>query len=516
MIQVKNISKKYETKKIFSDISFTIDKREKIALVGRNGSGKTTLMKIIAGIERQDFGVINIPKNSKVSYLSQTIELKFKNQKVFEYIKDNLEENVNKNEIYKLIKMFKMEDSILNYPLVEISSGQKTKISLIIILLNNANFILMDEPTNNLDMGSLIWLENFVKKSNASFLIVSHDRKFLDNTVLKVIELKDGKINIEKGSYSDYLDRTEKKLNRHRIDYESQQEKIKGLRKTAIQKKADASRGAKYLGTDNDKMLRNFKREQAKGSAKEAKRIEKRIERLNVIDEPEKQSDLKIEIDSRDYNGSNSILARDLVVGYENFKVGPFNFDIRFGDKVCFIGNNGTGKTTLLKTLAGIVDPIGGDINVGSKIKFGNLTQEHENLPNNKTIFDFIKEKTGKEDSVIFNVLKKFNFTENQIKEKIKTLSPGEKTRLLLALFTEQFVNTLILDEPSNHLDLEALFAIEKAVFNYKGTVIIVSHDRYLIEKINPDDIYEVSEKGVNLIFDYQEYIRSFAVGHTG
>ncbi|NCS98820.1 ABC-F family ATP-binding cassette domain-containing protein [Candidatus Parcubacteria bacterium] len=511
MIQIKNISKEYGTKEVFSGISFTIDKREKIALVGRNGSGKTTLMKIIAGIEEQDSGDVSIPKNIKLAYSSQVIELKNKNQKTIDYIKENIND-VQENEIYKLIKIFKLEDNILNFSLSKLSGGQKTKVSLLKILLSDTDFILMDEPTNNLDLDSLICLENFVKKSNAGFLIISHDRRFLDNTVSKVMELKDGEINIEKGSYSDYLKRSEEKINRHKLEYESQQEKIEELQNTADQKKVDATKGAKYAGTDNDKMLRNFKREQSKGSAKEAKRIEKRIDKMDLVDEPEKQSSLKIEIDSSDYNGNNSIVARDLFVGYEDFKAGPFNFDINFGDKICFIGDNGTGKTTLLRTIIGEIKPVEGEINVGSKIKFGNLTQEHENLPGDKTLFDFIKEKTDKDDSLIFNVLKKFNFSEDQIKKKIETLSPGEKTRLLLALFTEQSVNTLILDEPSNHLDLEALSAVEEAVINYEGTVIIVSHDRYLIEKINPENIYKVSKSGLSRVLDYQGYINDLKI----
>lgn len=509
MIQIKNISKEYGTKEIFSNISFTIDKREKIALVGRNGAGKSTLMKIIAGIEEVDCGVINIPKDTKLSYLSQIIEPEFQDRVVLEYIKENIE-SFEENEIYKLLKIFKLEDSILDHPLSKLSGGQKAKISLISIVLSNSDFILLDEPTNNLDLDSLIWLENFVKKSNASFLIISHDRSFLDNTVSKVIELKNGEINIEKGTYSDYLKRVEEKIRRQKLDYENQQGKIEELQKTADQKKIDAHKGSKFTGTDNDKMLRNFKREQATGSAKEAKRIEKRIEQIDLIDEPEKKSTLKIEIDSKDYNGNNSIEGRDLVVGYVDFKVGPFNFDINFGDKVCFVGNNGAGKTTLLKTIMNEIEKIDGEINVGSKIKFGNLSQEHDKLPNEKTLFEFIKDKTDAEDNLIFNSLKKFNFSEDQIRKKIETLSPGEKTRLLLALFTEQSVNTLVLDEPSNHLDLEALFAIEEAVLNYEGTVIIVSHDRYLIEKINPETIYEVSKSGLNRVLDYQDYLGNF------
>jgi len=171
MIQIKNISKEYGNKEVFSDISFTIDKREKIALVGRNGSGKTTLMKIIAGIEEQDSGVISIPKN-KISYLSQIIEPKNNNQTVLEYIKENTDINED-DEIFKLIKIFKLKDVILDFPVSKLSGGQKTKVSLITIVLNNPDFILMDEPTNNLDLDSLIWLENFVKNSNSSFLIIS-------------------------------------------------------------------------------------------------------------------------------------------------------------------------------------------------------------------------------------------------------------------------------------------------------------------------------------------------------
>jgi len=508
MFQIKNISKEYGTNQILNDVSFTLDKKEKIAVVGKNGSGKSTLLKILAGIEEKDSGEMKIPNGSTIAYLPQVIEVKDNNKTPRDYINENPKKATD-FEIKKLTKVFKLEEKILDKPIIKLSGGQKTKVAIISILLTNAEFILLDEPTNNLDIATVLWMEDFIKKSNSSFIIVSHDRKFLDNVSNKVIEItEEGTINIEKGSYTQYLERQKQKRDRQKDIYENQQSEIGRLEKTINEKKKSAAKGAKYKGTDNDKLVRNFKREQAKGSAKEAKRIEKRIDQMDEIDKPKNERPLEINITNLWSGGNETISARDLVVGIENFKAGPFNFDIKYGDKICFVGSNGIGKTTLLKTILG-KEPISGEISVGSAVSFGNITQEHENLPEEKTLIEFIKDQTEIEQHLIYNLLKKFNFREDQFKKKIETLSPGEKTRLILALFSEQAINTIVLDEPSNHLDMDALSAIEEAISSYEGTVIIVSHDRYLIEKIKPNKIYEVTKDKLISIVDYDEYLKN-------
>jgi len=511
MLQVKNISKEYGANQILTDVSFTLDKKEKIAVVGKNGAGKSTLLKILAGMEEKDSGEMKMPNGSTIVYLPQIIEPKDENKTPRDYINEKPRKAAD-FEIEKLAKVFKLEEKILDKPIVKLSGGQKTKVAIISIILTNADFILLDEPTNNLDIATVLWIEDFIKKSNSSFIIVSHDRKFLDNVANKVIEItKEGTINIEKGSYNQYLFRQEQKRLRQKIDYENQQLEIGRLKETANKKKESATKGAKYKGTDNDKLVRNFKREQAKGSAKEAKRIEKRIDQMDEVEKPKNERPLKINITDLWSGGNETISARDLVVGIEKFKAGPFNFDIKYGDKICFIGSNGVGKTTLLKTILG-KEAVSGEISVGSAVSFGNLTQEHENLPKDKTLIEFIEGQTGVEQHLIYNLLKKFNFREDQFKKKIETLSPGEKTRLILALFSEQSINTIVLDEPSNHLDMDALNAIEEAISSYEGTVIIVSHDRYLIEKIKPNKIYELTKDKLVSIVDYDDYINNLKI----
>lgn len=509
MLQIKNISKEYGVKQILSDVSFVLDKNEKVAIVGKNGAGKSTLLKILSGKEDYDSGEIKIPNGSKISYLPQVVDVINDKQTSREYIREGSVKTED-FEIEKVAAIFKLEEKLLDSPLNQLSGGQKTKIALIKTLLTNADFILLDEPTNNLDLESLLWLETFIKNSKSSFIIVSHDRRFLDNVSDKVIEItSEGTVNVEKGSYTEYLKRMEDKIERNKLDYINQQSEICKLQETIEDKKKAAAKGAKYAGTDNDKMLRNFKRENASGSAKEAKRMEKRIEQMEKVEKPENYRPLEINISESWKTGDRTITARSLKIGVGDFEAGPFNFDIRYGDKVCFIGSNGAGKTTLIKTILNEYQPKSGEISIGSKISFGNLTQEHENLPLEKTLLEFIELKTGLEEHLIYNLLKKFNFREDQFRKKIETLSPGEQTRLLLALFSEQEINTLILDEPSNHLDIEALGAIEEAVSNYNGTVIIISHDRYLIEKIKPDTIYEVTKEKLNLVLNYNDYINS-------
>lgn len=498
MLQVTDISKEYGAKQILSEVSFTVLKGEKIAVVGKNGSGKSTLLKIIAGIETIEQGDIKIGKKESIAYLPQKIDDKYLNTEVLDYLI-----KITNSETYEIEKTFSnlnLDPGILNKKIKNISGGQKTKICLVQVILKKADYVLLDEPTNNLDIDSLLWLEGYIKKNSAGFLIVSHDRKFLDNIASKVLEIKDGGITLEKGTYSDYLQRSKEKRSKLLSDYEGQQEEINRLKKSAADKKRKASIGNKYETKDNDKMLRNFKREQAKHSNKEAKRIEKRIELMDEIEEPEKQKQLNIDIKESGFAGNKSITIRDLIIGYEDFSAGPFNLDINFGDKICFVGPNGSGKTTLLKTIIGSLEKKSGDLIIGSKVKFGNLTQEHEDIPNDITLFDFISENTDKESNFIFNTLKKFNFNEKQIKKPVDNLSPGQKTRLILALFTIKEVNTIVLDEPTNHLDIEALESIEEAIIGYKGTIILVSHDRHLIDKIKPDSIYKISQDSIRRI----------------
>ena len=237
MFQIKNISKEYGTNQILNDVSFTLDKKEKIAVVGKNGSGKSTLLKILAGIEEKDSGEMKIPNGSTIAYLPQVIEVKDNNKTPRDYINENPKKATD-FEIKKLTKVFKLEEKILDKPIIKLSGGQKTKVAIISILLTNAEFILLDEPTNNLDIATVLWMEDFIKKSNSSFIIVSHDRKFLDNVSNKVIEItEEGTINIEKGSYTQYLERQKQKRDRQKDIYENQQSEIGRLEKTINEKK---------------------------------------------------------------------------------------------------------------------------------------------------------------------------------------------------------------------------------------------------------------------------------------
>ncbi|KKR46776.1 MAG: hypothetical protein UT83_C0018G0001 [Parcubacteria group bacterium GW2011_GWA2_40_143] len=503
MLKVKNIKKSYGETTILAGISFAIERGHKIALVGENGAGKTTLLKIIAGLVEQDAGLVETVRGARVGYLPQSFMASGK-ETALEYLrktsgineaesfKNELEtkkdfskkDKVNYNEAladYKRLGGYSFEHKAKNIlvglglkvsdadkNLATLSSGQKSKIALAGILLKGADLLLMDEPTNNLDIPALIWLEDFIKNSMAACIMVSHDRRFLDNTMNKVMELnkQTRTINITGGTYSNYLITMFKKTAREKEQYRLQKEEISRLNDLAARKREAAKKGAKWIGTDNDKFLIGFKRNRA-GS----------------------KTDIGIKLTK-------------VEIGYKDgsFKAGPFSLEIKRDDKIGIMGNNGSGKSTLLKTIAGLLPALSGELIFGADTKIGNLTQEHENLPERESLGQFLIDKGGVKPQEVFPLLAQFGFKDNKVKENIGALSPGEKTRLLFALFQTMSVNVLLLDEPTNHLDADAIDALEEMLTSYKGAVALVSHDRYFLEKINLDKTYILSEGKLSVI----------------
>jgi ATPase subunit of ABC transporter with duplicated ATPase domains len=357
---------------------------------------------------------------------------------------------------------------------------------------------------------ALIWLEDFLQKSPAAVIVVSHDRRFLDRVTRKILELDwhSRTLTATGGTYSEYLIQAAKKLARQKEEYRHQEEEIERLKISAREKREAAERGRSWEGSDNDTLLRGFKRDRAKSSARTAKAIVKRIDQMEKVERPREREPLAIPLAAGKTPGDLDIRLEGALAGYDSgFRLGPLSLEVRFGQRIGIIGLNGSGKSTLLKLITGGLAPLEGEVSSGANIRFGNLMQEHESLPREEVPARFLMTRAGLSEPLAYNQLIKFGFTEMEAKRPIGNLSPGGRARLLLALFSAQAVTALVLDEPTNHLDLEALDALEEALENYEGTVILVSHDRYFLEKSRLDYIYLLEEGKLTPIPDYRDYV---------
>lgn len=546
VIKVNNISKTFEGKIILADISFALGRNQKAALVGLNGVGKSTLLKIIAGSEKADSGAVEITENTKVGYLQQEIifeegetiqgylkkvsgldkiesrmkeiEVKLSDPKLLEEY-GNLQSTFTRMEGYSfdhrakvILEGFGLKNINSNRSLSELSGGQKSKVALVGILLKGFDVLLLDEPTNNLDLPALIWLEQYINKITASCLIISHDRRFLDNVVSKVFEIDwhSRKINSYTGGYSDYIKYKEKEFLKQVQAYELQQEEIQKLTKATRDYKEWGKKGAKQTTSDHDKFIQGFRREQSSKLAGRAKAIEKRLDQIDKLELPKERPPLVIPLETNDGEAGHIISLDSVIVNYASgFKLGPINLEIPYGDRIGILGSNGSGKSSLLKVLTGYQKTTSGTISLGSSLVIGDLMQEHENLPKGNSLVEFLKKKAKINEEECYRILTKFGFEPAEIRKKIGDLSPGGRARLLLALFSARSVNVLILDEPTNHLDLEAVTALEEMLKTYTGTIIVVSHDRYFLSKARLNRTYIMDEGKLSSVLDYETYASS-------
>jgi len=542
MLRVTNLNKSYGPQTVLENIDLTLSRGQKVALVGSNGAGKTTLLKIIAGLEQPDGGRIEFEKGAMIGYLPQDTSLSG-SQTVAAYLEeitgiavlertmselsDRLADPQVKKQYDDIIDQYerldgytfsrRMETMLLGFdlgpelverPLDQLSSGQKSKVFLAGILLRGVDMLLLDEPTNNIDLPTLIWLEDFLMRSQAACLVVSHDRRFLDRIVRKVFELdpQTHSINVSNGRYSDFLDLKVKNLERQKEQYRLQQEEIERLEVQARTKRVEAEKGSKWTGSDNDKFLRGFKRDRAGKSSKVAKSIEKRIEQMDKVDRPIEKDVLSIKLNAAETHGSTTMRLTEVVAGYNGFRIGPVSLEIRLGNRVAIMGPNGVGKSTLLKVITGELTPRSGTVEIGSGVRIGNMMQEHQTLSRDWSPLSYLMEQAKLDISSAYSKLAQFGIDEISSKRTIAELSPGGRARLILAYFSAISINTLVLDEPTNHLDLESLEALEQTISSYDGSVILVSHDRFFLEKTNVDSTYLLTEGLLHRI-TYTEYL---------
>ena len=529
ILSCNNISKSFGTDVIIKSCSFNIEDHEKAAIVGINGAGKSTLLKIITGIEPADTGLVTLAKDKTLGYLAQQQNLGSDNTiydellSVKQYILDmekelrSIEKRMNtadgdelenlmkkysdlnhrfemengyayKSEITGVLKGlgFSEEDFTLNVN--TLSGGQKTRVALGRLLLAKPDIILLDEPTNHLDMESIRWLENYLLNYNGAVLIVAHDRYFLDKIVSKIIELDNGVATVFSGNYTDYAAKKAILRNTKLKEYLNQQREIKH-QEDVITK------------------LKQFNREK---SIKRAESREKMLDKIEIVDKPQELNDkMNIKLEPNVVSGNDVLTISGLSKSFDDVTLfDNIDIEIKRGERVALIGNNGTGKTTILKLINGIIEPDSGSIYLGAKVNIGYYDQEHHVLDPDKTIFDEIRDAyPDLNNTQIRNTLAAFLFTNEDVFKYIRDLSGGEKGRVSLAKLMLSNANFLILDEPTNHLDIVSKEILENALNNYTGTVLFVSHDRYFINAA-ATRIIELSNKTVvNYIGNYDYYL---------
>ncbi|PIR37996.1 MAG: hypothetical protein COV34_02825 [Candidatus Zambryskibacteria bacterium CG10_big_fil_rev_8_21_14_0_10_42_12] len=508
MLLVRHLEKKYDYRTVLKDVSFSIERGQRAALVGPNGIGKTTLLRVLARLEEPTRGEIEFHPRVRVGFLAQETIAR-ETETIKTYVDREAGYDVPVYQIETMLHGFQMEHVGVEYKINELSGGQKRKVALAAILLCNVELLLLDEPTNNLDIASVIWLEEYLTRKKVTAIIVSHDRAFLDNVADRILALDpvERTLTLTRGKYSNYLDQEKKREKREQLEYTLQQYEMERLLKRAAQKKEAAAKGAKWQPDDNDKMLRGFKQNRARKSARVAQVLEGRVDRMDKLAKPSEKTPLVIPLESEKEKGVADMLVNKVSFSYKDFKLTDVLLDIPYGTRVVLLGNNGAGKSTLLKIITGIIPPEKGSMERGSGVRIGNLMQEHDNLPKRSTPISFIKKHTVLSEHQVFNLLKKFGIDDVHTKGRISDLSSGQRVRLLLALFATQSVNVLVLDEPTNHLDIEGVEALEELLTTYEGTVVLVTHDRKLLEHAKAEQTYLMEKGKLSKIKIYTEYL---------
>ena len=529
ILACQNIEKSFGGMNLIHDASFHIEEREKAALVGINGAGKSTLLRIIMQEIPADSGEVILSRGRTIGYLAQHQELDSaltiydsllqvkqhildmelhmrRTEKQMKHAQgeelDRLMETYSrlthefemengyayKSELVGVLKGLGFPESDFEKEISTLSGGQKTRVALGRLLLSKPDIILLDEPTNHLDMDSISWLETYLLNYPGAVLIVSHDRYFLDRIVTKVIDIDNGKVSSFSGNYSAY---SEKKAQLRRDAYQAylnQQQEIKHQEEVIAK-------------------LKQFNREK---SIKRAESREKMLDKIEVIEKPtEVNASMRIYLKPRIESGMDVLTVEHLSKSFPSLPLfSDLNFSIKRGERVAIIGNNGTGKTTILKILNELVPADAGVFHLGSKVHIGYYDQEHHVLHMEKTIFEEISDDFPKlTNTEIRNLLAAFLFTGDDVFKKIASLSGGERGRVSLAKLMLSEANFLILDEPTNHLDIMSKEILEEALRNYTGTVLYVSHDRYFINRTATRILELNNQSMVNYIGNYDYYM---------
>lgn len=535
-IELNNIIKNYGLKNVLNGMNLTLKTGERAVLIGCNGAGKSTVLKIIMKQENISAGTINIRKNATIGMLKQIYEYEKENPNVYNFLQRSFEQffelerklkkledemsyekddekmsellqkygNVQQKYIQmggydiqekfnKICSGLQINEKMLNQNYNDLSGGEKTIVNLGALLLKEPSILLLDEPTNHLDMEKLEWLEKFLKEYKGTILMVSHDRYFLDKVATKTILLENGKEKIYFGNYSYFLKEDEKRTLAEFENYKNQQKMIKKMKESI-------------------KTLRKFG-ELAKNEMffKRAKSIEKKlakIEQLPQVDLEQKTLlNFKLNIDSR--SGKDVVIINNLNKNFDSKNIFEnANLQIHYGEKIALIGKNGTGKSTLLKIIMNEDCEYTGEIKIGQSVNIGYIPQEIKFEDDNQTILNFFEQFDNRNETEIRTSLAKYMFRGNDVFKKVSSLSGGEKVRLILAKLLKQNINFLILDEPTNHIDIETRELLEEAIKEYSGTVLFVSHDRYFINNLAERIVVVKEKRFFSYVGNYDDYLR--------
>lgn len=529
ILNATNISKSFGGNEIIKDANFLVNEHEKVAIVGVNGAGKTTLLKILTGEEHADSGNVILAKDAKLGYLRQinnvdsTLSIIDELYTVIEHILnmekrmlemqeqmkhlsgEELEELYSsytalthsyelmdgyaaKSKVIGILKGLGFDENDFDRKINTLSGGQKTRVFLAKLLLEEPDIILLDEPTNHLDLRSIEWLESYLLNYKGAVIIVSHDRYFLDKIVSKVIDIENAEVQMYSGNYSEFSSKKQMLLDARMKEYLNQQQEIKH-QEAVITK------------------LKQFNREK---SIKRAESRQKQLEKIDRVEAPITHiENMRLSLDISKESGKDVLAVHNLSKSFdEKHLFSNINFEIKRGERVAIIGDNGTGKTTLLKIINGLLPPDTGEIIYGSNVSIAYYDQEHQVLHMDKTLFDEISDTyPDMSNTQIRNILAAFLFTGEDVYKKIGDLSGGERGRVSLVKLMLSKANFLLLDEPTNHLDILSKDVLESALNSFPGTICYVSHDRYFINKTATRILDLTGNRLLNYIGNYDYYI---------
>lgn len=537
ILDVNKLGKNFGYGKLFEDISFSLNEGESISIVGPNGCGKSTLLKMIAGIERKDTGTVSIKKEAKVAYLDQTGSRVDYDRPVYEVLKDafgdikKMEDELKRLQemmesdffigekydkilerycdltekfsmvggydmemnINTVVEGLKIDKALLDQSYNDLSGGEKTLVQLGKALLIKPDLLLLDEPTNHLDIERIEWLENYIKSFKGASIIVSHDRYFLDRMSNKILDLDDGVGKVYSTNYSGFLDEKQRDFEKQMANYKDQQALIKKLE---AEKKYFAERG---MATNSSTLTAR------------AHTLQTKIDRLKqmAVARPKEQKKINVGF-SEDRKSSKKVIGTEnLIVEIPDGRkiLDGISVDIRAGERVALIGSNGSGKSTFVKTIMSEQElPVQGEVTVGPSVKIGYLPQIITFPNGEQQLLEYFKNTVGVNEQKARQILAGFQFYKEDVTKRVKTLSGGERMRVKLAELLQEKINTLIFDEPTNHIDIPTKEVLEDAIEDFNGTLIFVSHDRYFINKF-ADEIIEFQDgKAKSYLGNYDDY----------
>ena len=527
-ISIKDLVKEYEVgSRILDGLSFQVDTGERVGLLGKNGSGKTTVFRILTGEVDYDEGDVMIAPGRRLGLISQipvypahftvedVLDTAFARLKQMERELEQLTMQMASGSDSALLRRYDsltaafeagggydtdtrknkvcnglgIPQTMREQPFEALSGGEKTRVNLARLILEDTDVLLLDEPTNHLDLHAVEWLEEYLTRFKGTVLAISHDRYFLDRVVSRVIEIQDGKAEFYAGNYSFYAVEKERRYEEKLKQFEKEQAKIEQLEKAAEQLRVWA-----YSGMD-----KTFKR---------AKSMEKRIERMRTVDRPTKDRRLEMGFGQREFHGDEVLTVKGLSKGYgERTLFSGLDLQVIGGERIGLIGDNGTGKSTLIKLICGEEIPDAGKLRMGPTVKIGYLPQVVSFDHPERTLVDTMIYEQDCTAQSARNRLAAFNFRGEDVFKQVSVLSGGERSRLRLCMLMDEKINFLILDEPTNHLDIASREWIEEAVEDYEGVLLFVSHDRYFIDRF-ATRIWELQDgKIVDFQGTYQEYL---------